>query len=436
MIRLWRRIEAFLFEPVSATTFGVMRAAWAFGAAFPLLLKAPDIVRYYSDAGILPRSLVPLMMREEYRYTVFSLSGDPRFVIAVYLVFLVAAFCLMIGWKPRLSMLVTYVLFCSFNERNTMLVAGGETILRTTGFILLVAPGIQAFSVERLKKQWKQWRQTRSLLPAMQMPMWPKRLLLWQLFLIYILTWWSKLLGEMWHDGTAPAVVLMSSIFRRYDGVIMEFVAGFSPIAAYAILLYEPLWFLMLVPRKWWENIPLLRGGRVRRLILAGGFLFHFSIWLFIRVGAFLFAETAAYFGMLMEEDTEWLKRKLNRKWSGKISVLYDGDCGLCQRSVFSLRILDWLNRLEPRDFRNPADRRASVPELTLQELDKSMHIRMPDGRMEKGFRAFREIARHLPLTWLIAPLLSLPFVEPVGEKVYAGIAARRAKCTHESCSL
>ena len=117
-----------------------------------------------------------------------------------------------------------------------------------------------------------------------------------------------------------------------------------------------------------------------------------------------------------------------------RISVLYDGACGFCRRSVRVLFALDWLHQLRPVDFRAEQERNRWAPEIPFEDLDRALHVKFPNGKTLHGFRAFRALAWHLPLLWLIAPFLYLPGARPIGDVIYARIAERRKKCTHESC--
>ena len=61
---------------------------------------------------------------------------------------------------------------------------GGDTMLRTIGFLLMIAPEVRAFSLSRLREQWHHWKRKGSegmLQSPLTMSIWPYRLLLWQL---------------------------------------------------------------------------------------------------------------------------------------------------------------------------------------------------------------------------------------------------------------
>ena len=54
------------------------------------------------------------------------------------------------------------------------------------------------------------------------------------------------------------------------------------------------------------------------------------------------------------------------------------------------------------------------------------MHVIASDGRVYTGFYGYRVMAWHLPLAWLLLPLLFAPGVPAVGRRVYALVARRR----------
>jgi predicted DCC family thiol-disulfide oxidoreductase YuxK len=61
------------------------------------------------------------------------------------------------------------------------------------------------------------------------------------------------------------------------------------------------------------------------------------------------------------------------------------------------------------------------------------MHILTPDGRSERGFDAYRVLARALPVTWALVPFVYLPGVRWIGQAVYKSVAHRRLR---HGCAL
>src|SRR5262245_60897489 len=112
---------------------------------------------------------------------------------------------------------------------------------------------------------------------------------------------------------------------------------------------------------------------------------------------------------------------------STRARVLYDGDCPLCRRSITILRKLDWFHRLEYVSARETSQEVLRHPLVEGAPLLEEMHLLTPDGkRIYHGFGAFRWMAWRLPLLWLVAPLLYLPGVPWLGQRIYLWIARNR----------
>ena len=106
--------------------------------------------------------------------------------------------------------------------------------------------------------------------------------------------------------------------------------------------------------------------------------------------------------------------------------VLYDGQCPLCLKSLGYLKRLDWLHRLSYVNVRDPGQV-PPHPLLEPQRLLEEMHLITPDGRqVYHGFGAFRWLAWRLPALWLLVPLLYLPGIPALGQRLYLWVARNR----------
>lgn len=435
MMRFLYRLEAFFFTERSATGFGLMRIAWCLTALLTHLMMWKDVIPYFSSAGYLPPDLTPFFLRSTYRFTLFSWITNPGPVFFVYLLHLVLLACALLGIRTRWSLIASVLLLFSFHERDPLPLAGGDTVLRLFGFILMISPGVDALSVDRLRLQWRHWRKTRQLLPPRTMPQWPFRLLLWQFVILYGTSLWYKSLGTMWMSGTAVASVLHHPIFARVPLGFMDVLAPFTPIFGFAVLVWHAGWICLLVPQGGLRRMTGIVWVRLKRWLLLGGVLFHGSIFLLLRAGNFSWSVLSGYLGLLDEHDLSVLRHLFGRGVTRKVTILYDGHCGLCLRSIFVLQLLDTFHRLQPVNFWNRQAKNIVAPRLTPSQLDRAMHIKK-GGRFSKGFDAFREIAKDLPAAWPLLPILYFPGVRPLGIRVYSAVAERRKRCDHANCPI
>ena len=432
-MNVFRSMDRFFFAPVSATGFGLMRVTWGAAVFLSFALQWPDVTRYYSAAGQLPPWLSENMTGPLPSASLLWWLPHPDGVFLAYLLLLAFSACACIGLRPRATVIATTVLLISFHVRNPWHTTGGDVILRSVGFILSIGPGgLHAFSIARAREQMHHWMRSGKLLTRLTMPAWPQRLLLWELIIIYVQSLWSKLLGTMWWNGTAVGVALHHTHFGRFAlSPVADRLSEIGALLGWSVMVWEACWLLLLVPK---GMIPSGVSGQLRRWLLLTSFLIHTAFSVLLRLGSFLTAMPAILLGNLQADDVDVMRKMVNRKWHGNISMFYDGQCGFCSRSTCALILMDWLRRLRPVNFRSAQEHRTWAPDLLMKDLDRTVHVRFPDGKIFTGFCAFRALATHLPPLWPVAPLLYLPGMKFVGDRIYKRIAARRKQCTHGDC--
>lgn len=119
-------------------------------------------------------------------------------------------------------------------------------------------------------------------------------------------------------------------------------------------------------------------------------------------------------------------------------TVIFDGACGFCLRSIRIGKRLDWRHRIEWRARLEPG-MNERFPQLSQEETQRRMVSIRADGRTYGGFYAVRDILLRLPLTMLPALLLYLPGMSVIGVPLYRWIAANRHRfggAREEACSI
>jgi predicted DCC family thiol-disulfide oxidoreductase YuxK len=112
------------------------------------------------------------------------------------------------------------------------------------------------------------------------------------------------------------------------------------------------------------------------------------------------------------------------RAESNSPTLVYDGECGICQQAVARLRRWDREHVLRFVPFQDGA---AVVRfGITLPALAAAMHLILPDGRVYPGADAIPELLRLLPGKRWLAPLFRIPGALPLARRIYAWIAERR----------
>lgn len=241
------------------------------------------------------------------------------------------------------------------------------------------------------------------------------QLIRYQLALVYFGAGTNKLLDAAWRSG-----------------------AFFATWSHYAIR--EPMYFVFagIAPR----TVPRLMcwSSMTIELTLAAWLLFgkrlHGAAWLGVSFHTMTVFMTGRTFGMFYYAIlVSWFAMQA---WPKKITILYDGDCGFCDRTrrFFERWDLERLQHWTP--FERP---------------EKSIHARIAD-EFYTGFAAFKAIIVSNPLTYFaVAVVLSLvhyrwmsmillltmsPLFVPVGEFGYRRIARNRYRMPGSSgeCAL
>lgn len=106
--------------------------------------------------------------------------------------------------------------------------------------------------------------------------------------------------------------------------------------------------------------------------------------------------------------------------------VIYDGNCQLCRRTIASIRVFDifrrinYVNALDDETLKN-FDLLWLEPHSILQD----MHT-VVGKKSWRGFSAYRVLSRRLPVFWLILPLMYLPPIPKIGDRIYRQVADSR----------
>ncbi|CAN5554586.1 DUF393 domain-containing protein [soil metagenome] len=120
--------------------------------------------------------------------------------------------------------------------------------------------------------------------------------------------------------------------------------------------------------------------------------------------------------------------------------VLYDGDCAFCQRTIRILRKLDWAQWFHFQNARETEKLPPCATPLEPQRLIEEMHVVPPQrDRSYAGFAAVRWMFWRMPPVAWLTPLLYIPGVPWIGNKVYRWIARNRFKlvpCDNGECKV
>lgn len=275
---LWYRLWFQPQSPVPICMFRILLAAIIFLSS---LTWAPDLFTWFGYDGIV--SVETMRQYEEFnRLSLLDwLPPDNRIVLALYIVLLLAALSLMVGFKSRLSALILFICLASFHHRNLLIFHSGDTLMRVCLLLILFGPIDKMYSLDSYRKE-----------PALASP-WVQNLLRFQIAIVYAHSFFAKMEGSTWWDGTAIYYALHMEDFYRFpvpylfDNIITIKLATWSTLA-----IELSLWTLV-----WIRSL--------RYYVLAAGVILHLGIDWSMNLPFFEDLMIASYVLFLKPEDIE-----------------------------------------------------------------------------------------------------------------------------------
>ncbi|MDE3041919.1 MAG: DUF393 domain-containing protein [Nitrospirota bacterium] len=225
------------------------------------------------------------------------------------------------------------------------------------------------------------------------------------------LTWWDPSgLRATWYEDTLVPREFSWSLSLHLTQVPDAVIA----LAGAFVLVFESLWIMVLF------------SNTARKIFPPLTIMFHTGVLLLQKI---LFFDLMLL--QLLFFDLTGIRKAIARRLEagyGRIQVLYDGHCPLCNRTIRVLGFFDLFARLEFLDFRRldlaDYNRRHELA-LTIEDLDREMYV-ISGGKAYIGYYGYRVLALALPAFWPLCPLLFFPGVSWVGERVYGYIARNR----------
>jgi hypothetical protein len=283
----WRE---FWFRPQPAYTLGLIRIAFGALAVVWTLSLLPNLFELVGEHGVAPHH--PLA---DYRWGVFELWRTDLALLIGWLVLLVSAVALTLGWHSRLAAVVVFVLILSFDRRNPFVFNSGDALFRIEALFLALAPAGAALSLD-------QRRTTGAFWSARECASWPTRLMQVQLSLIYLSTIQWKLTGDSWPQGTAVSYAL------RLDDMLIIPIPQW--ITMNALVMNVATWSTLALEL---AIGILVWNHRLRPWLLAAGVAMHLMIMLTINVGFFSLAMFVLYVAFLPPETVQRLPGDVRR---------------------------------------------------------------------------------------------------------------------------
>ena len=409
--RAWSRIwfQSRPTSPLEITRIGIGAALLVnYGLATPYLFD------FWGEHGWVPRALVLRDANPWMQSVFFHFTATWQWIL-FHALFLFCCGALMLGWQTSWVKWLVLVGQISYDRRNPTFVYGVDQIVMCLLLILCLAPIGRALSLDRVRAvRAAKLRNLEAVLPPYASP-WAgacKRLMQIQMAVLFFYSGLAKVRGDDWWHG--DALWLVFTMNEYYNRVLLDVLASnywLVNLATYGTILVE-IAFPFLI----WQR-------RTRPYMLAAAIFLHVQIAVFMGMPYFSFVMIMGHMSFLRPT---WLTR-LGAAWkrkTGEMEMIYDGRCGFCVRSMAWFLAFDGLRQIKIRDFRTDPS-----PVVSDAQVEKALHLVLPDGRALPGFEAYRYVVLRVPGLWWQVPLFYVPVLSRLfGHPIYNWIAANRGR--------
>lgn len=403
-----------------------------------LVQRSGDLAAHYTDAGILPRSvLLEQSFNNRPYFCLHLLGGSALFQAALFIIAGAFALALTLGYRTRLMTFVSWLLLISLHNRNYLILSAGDTVLRQLLFWSWFLPLGAHFSLDRasilahslassslnhspLGGEGEEFSQVKG--DSQLSTNWkgvPPLICSWgtvgfilQLGYIYF---FSALLksGAVWtQDYTAVYYSLRLEQFAKQPAYWLLGYPDLLKTITLVVLRFE-LWGPVLV---------LLTSARTwPRTFLVLAFMgFHIGLNLCLDIGLFAVTCSLMWVALLPSAFWGWLARCRLFRRRPDIQIVYDQECAFCRRALSVLQVIVGV----PTSCCIPAQ---SDPAL-LQEVQKQNSWIVIDavGNRFYRFEALLAVLRLRPIWDYLRMLSSFPRCNRWGEACYRWVAERR----------
>jgi hypothetical protein len=281
-----RRLVDFFWGPSDPRTYALVRMTLAFAGLVNLAGLWPYRHDYLASTGMISLDVIRNGAQGGLYTTVFFWVSSEAGVTAVVVVAALALIALGAGLWTRAAAAIVFAWHVSYSLRAFPVLHSWDSILRIYSFIVLVSPTGRIWSVSHwLRPDPKDERDA---------PAYGLRLMQWQLYVIYLMTFWLKTPDPFWRNGQLLAYFSVSVFSRTPNDLFLVRHEWVSALGTYLSLAVE-------------AGVPwLLSFRRTRALGFLAGFGLHLMIGATAMLGVFSICMITPYMAFLDRRDIDW----------------------------------------------------------------------------------------------------------------------------------
>lgn len=397
-------------------SLAVLRIGVGVTILLDIIQRTFDLRAFYSDAGVLPRVEYLRLWENKWWISLHMAGGLSSFEAILFVIAAIFAIMLILGYRTRFAMIMTWFFLISVQMRNPVILQGGDVLFRVVLFWMMFLPLGKVWSLDRLFNRIAR-PTTESYFSAATVAY------IIQICLLYLFTGILKT-GTAWHDGTAVYYALnvdqlitpMGAYLREFPNIMQILTHTTWYLETYGVLLF----------------FSPIETGLFRSM---GIFLFaclQIGFNISMRLGLFGMIAIVVTLGLLpsgfwnegWNSFTTWISNKGKKG----LTIYYDFECSFCYKISFLLKRFLLLNE-QTEILAAHTD-----PEIEkIMEEKNSWVIVDASGEKHTGWDGMIAVLSYSPLFFWKAWIAKLPLISHLGEKAYTLVShKRKLVCTPE----
>ncbi|MDD2864832.1 MAG: DCC1-like thiol-disulfide oxidoreductase family protein [Methylococcales bacterium] len=333
----------------------------------------------------------------------------------------IVAACVTLGYRYQTTMLLNYalwILFVNFTPMQRDFDGGFDTFMIGAGFFLLFMPADRAFSLDNLRyklsnpfKHYSYYQKQTVTALAYLIPV------AICLGFLYFDSAVHKMFAPHWRNGLGTWLPATQPYYvSALDFSFLLNQKWFENAFSYTILVFQ-----FTFPFFFWHR-------RARIVYLLIGMSLHLGITLSFNIYPFGLGMLCFY--LLMIPFAWW--RAIGNFVVAKepvLTVFYDKECPLCNRTVLILNHFDIFKRIDFKNAQDNAANNSAISSIGLETLLTDLYAVDKKGNVYAGVQTYAQILQKMGYLKPIGVLLALPIIRTIAEKKYRAIADNRVRC-------
>jgi predicted DCC family thiol-disulfide oxidoreductase YuxK len=398
--RRWKVLSRFAAEDGSALNLGIARVV-----IMATMIAQTPLGYSLTFARLDPTLLWP---PKGWSHLVPLVPLDPTIITIAYGAFLVAAVMAVIGWfgRPACAIATALAFYVQTIPQLYGKVNHSTMHLIIFGVILACSPSSDALSADAIRAairaadRGELRRADRGAAYGFAL----KAMMLVVGLAYFFPGAWKVSIGwDGWFTGTNLSRLILGALYGHEPSAFQRWMLGQPTLlfgGTIATIVFElGFVFAILFPR-------------VRPFAALAGLGFHNAIGLLMAIP---FGSLQICYVIFFDWQTMLAAVAAHRRVS-RLTLLYDPHCILCRRAIGILTSFDWL------DLLNPVPNEGAID---FQAVDAENNTTI-------GYDGYVQIARRVPILWIVSPLLDIGPVRHVGQRVYQRVATSRTCSIHD----